>query len=236
MSRAAFAPRLAELARRIQEIEATARPTGGATIALPIPLRDGLPAGSLVEVLATADGGGAWTLALVLAQAAAQGKFLVVADHEHSFYPPAAAALGVDLQRTLILRAHSGPSRGSARQINALVQALRCPAVGAVIGRFERLSTAEYRSLQLAAETEGGAGFLVRPASVSAPSFAALRLFITPRPSPRAARLFDIEVLRERGGKAGRRFVLEIDHETGHVRLPAGLAAATVDAGAARAS
>jgi protein ImuA len=175
---------------------------------------------------------------MTLARAAMQGhKFLVVADSQRSFYPPAAAGLGIDLQRMLILRPQPGPLRGSARQASPLVQALRCPAVGAVIGRFERLASAEYRALQLAAEAGGGVGFLVRPAStLGTPSFAALRLFVTPRPSPLASRLLDVEVLRVRGGKAGQRLTLEIDHETGDVRVPADVADAAPAARPARAS
>src|ERR1017187_7285097 len=137
------------LARRIHEIETTQRPALASTIPLAIPLPGGLPVGALVEVVSATEGGGAWTLALVLARAAcAERKMLVVADGERSFYPPAASQLKIDLQRTLILRAQPGPLRGSARQATPLVQALRCPAVGAVIGRFERLTSAEYRALQ----------------------------------------------------------------------------------------
>ena len=239
MSRTPFSPlplgegaRVRELARRINEIEANERPGVQPTIPVPLPLPGGgLPGGALVEVLSAAEGGGAWTLALLLAKAAcAEHKMLIIADGRRCFYPPAASALGVDLQRTLILQAQPDPLRGSARQINALVQSLRCPAVGAAIGRFERLTSAEYRSLQLAAETGGGVGFLVRPASAGAPSFAAVRLLVTPIASGQASRRIEVEVLRVRGGKAGQRFVLAIDHETGHVRVPAGVAAATSDA------
>jgi protein ImuA len=114
------------------------------------------------------------------------------------------------------------------------VQSLRCPAIGAVISRFERLTAAEYRSLQLAAQTGGGIGLLLLPASARAsPSFAAVRLRVTPVASGHADRWIEIEVVRVRGGKAGESFVLEIDHETGDVRVPAGLASA---ASPARAS
>lgn len=210
---------LNHLTRRIREIEANERPSVQA-IPLAIPLPGGLPAGALVEVLSATEGSGAWTLALLLAKAAcAERKMLVIADGQRCFYPPAAAGLGIDLQRTLILR-----SNASAM----LVQSLRCPAIGAVIGRFERLSSAEYRALQLAAETGGGVGFLLRPVSaLGAPSFAAVRLLVTPRSSPLASRRIEVEVLRVRGSKEGQRIVLEIDHETGAVRVPAVVAAAT---------
>src|SRR5262249_19852142 len=130
---------LTHLARRIHEIETTERLTPAAALPLAVPLPGGLPTGALVEGLSATKGDGAWTLALLLAKAACgERKMLVVADGQRSFYPPAAAGLGIDLQRMLILR----PLTGAVSAL--LVQALRCPAVGAVLGRFERLSSAEY--------------------------------------------------------------------------------------------
>jgi len=230
---------LDQLARRIGEIEANERPFVRTAVPVAIPgLANGLSAGSLVELLSAAEGGGAWTLALVMGkQACGERKVLVVADDRRCFYPPGACKLGIDLRRTLIIRPKE---RGSA--LAALVQSLRCPAVGAAIGSFERLSAVEYRSLQLAAETGGGVGFVVRPAPArSGPCFAAVRLHVTPLPfssgeGAESCRRVQVEVMRLRGGKADRSFVLEIDHETGHVRVPAPLAAAKAAARAARAA
>ena len=83
----------------------------------------------------------------------------------------------------------------------------------------------------------------------AAPSFAALRLRVTSMPGAMLSRppmssakqkvaegresmphQIRVELLRCRGGKAGRSVVLEIDHETGHVRVPARVAAATAAA------
>jgi protein ImuA len=239
---------LQQLVRRIGEIEANERPLLQTAIAPAVPgLADvlppgGLPAGSLVELLSGAEGAGAWTLALILGkQACGQRKILIVADDRRCFYPPAACKLGIDLRRTLVIRPKE---RGSA--LAALVQSLRCPAVGAALGSFERLNAVEYRSLQLAAETGGGVGLIVRPAPVRAgPCFAAVRLLVTPLPlvtgegksaGAESCRHIQIEVLRLRGGKAGRRLVLEVDHETGDVRVPAALAAAKTAARKARAA
>jgi protein ImuA len=238
---------LNQLARRIGEIEASERPLVRTAVPLAITgLADALPdgslsAGSLVELLSAAEGAGAWTLALVLGkQACGERKVLVVADERRCFYPPAACKLGIDLRRTLVIRPQE-----RAGSLAALVQSLRCGAVGAVIGSFERLNAVEYRSLQLAAETGGGLGFIVRPApSRNGTCFAAVRLLITPLPLSRreekagseSCRHIQIEVVRLRGGKTGRTFVLEIDHETGHVRVPAPVAAAKTVARAARAA
>jgi protein ImuA len=239
---------LNHLAKRIGEIEANDRPLVRTAVPLAITgLVDALPdgglsAGSLVELLSAAEGAGAWTLALVLGkQACGERKILVVADERRCFYPPAACKLGIDLRRTLVIR-----PRERASSLAALVQSLRCAAVGAVIGSFERLNAVEYRSLQLAAEAGGGVGFVVRPAPVrNGTCFAAVRLLVTPLPlssreerpaRSESCRHIQVEVVRLRGGKAGRTFVLEIDHETGHVRVPAPLAAAKAVARAARAA
>src|SRR5262249_29098673 len=99
---------LCKLSEQIRELE-TGRHSAAASVipfgfaALDDVLPDGgLPAGSLVELLSASDGAGAWTLALLLArQAAGQQKALVVIDRTGCFYPPAAAKLGIDLQRTI---------------------------------------------------------------------------------------------------------------------------------------
>jgi protein ImuA len=232
---------LHQLARRIGEIETNERPLERTVLHLTIPelgnaLPDGLSAGSLVELLSGMEGAGALTLALILGkQACGERKMLVVADEQHCFYPPAACQLGIDLRRMLVIR-----PKKRTNTLAALIQTLRCPAVGAVIGSFERVNAIEYRSLQLAAEAGGGMGFILRPAPLrSGPCFAAVRLLITcagrePSPLPLAPRCIRIEVVRLRGGKAGRSFVLEIDDETGDVRVSAPMAAAKVLARANR--
>jgi hypothetical protein len=247
---------LEQLAQRIADIEANERPLVQSVIPLGITgLQEvfpegSLPAGSLVELLSLAEGAGAWTLALLLGkQACGESKVLVVADGQYCFYPPAACKLGIDLRRTLVIR----PKRREST-LAALVQSLRCPAVGTVIGKFDRVSSAEVRRLQLAAETGGGVGFLLLPESARrTPSFAAVRLVIravacvsrsehdTPsaKRKPRTTehhRLIHVEVARLRGGKSGQTFLLEVDDETGHVRVPAPLAAAKTVARSAHAA
>ncbi len=218
---------LADLARRIQEVESRCHPRR-APIRLGLPGLDdclpegGLPAGALVEVLSPAAGAGAWTLALLLAErACGDRKALVVTDPHGWFYPPAASKLGVDLERCIVVRP------AAARDgVAAFRQALACAAVGAALGWFDPLSPSEGRRLQLAAETGGGLGLLVRPATaLRSPSFAALRLLIHPAPTREFPRRVGIEVVRCRGATGGQTLVLEIDDATGHVRVPPGVAA-----------
>jgi protein ImuA len=229
---------LEDLTQRIQEMESRGHPRR-APVRLGIPgLADclpegGLPAGALVEVLCADPGAGAWTLALLLAERArGNHKALVVADARGWFYPPAASRLGVDLEQCIVVRPAS--SRDGAAAIR---QALHCAAVGAALGWFDRLSSSEGRRLQLAAETGGGVGFLLRPATARrAPSFAVLRLLIQPMPAPDFPRRVGVEVVRCRGAAGGQSLVLEIDDATGDVRVPPRLAAPTAGAPPRRAS
>jgi protein ImuA len=213
------------LADRIRTLETSFRPCAPTTIplgALSEVFPDGLSAGSLVELLPRAPGAGAWTLALILAHhACGERKTLLITDPERCFYPPAAQKFGMDVKRTIIVRAKK-PSDA----LLALAQALRCSAIGAAIGAFDKLTDRDARRLQLAAEDGGTLGVLVRPASaLHAPSFAAVRLLLAPLPSARGRRRVQIEVVRFRSAACGlakrakpQAANLEIDDATGHVR------------------
>ena len=229
--------RLRELAERIREMEAggrahgTAIPLGISGLAEIFP--EGLPGGSLLELLAAEEGAGLWTLALAMAkEACGERKGLLIADPRRSFYPPAAARWGIDLERTIVVR-----PRTAREAVGAAAESLRCPAVGAVIGWFERLGPTDFRCLQLAAEAGGGVGLLLRPGSAQgSPSFAAARLVVSPVPSSNGRRWFALEAARCRGGKAGTKITVEIDDEAGSLRVPAALAAAKTAARASGAS
>jgi hypothetical protein len=209
------------LADRIRHLESSARlcapaaiPLGGLAELFP----HGLTAGALVELLPSGPGAGAWTLALTLARhACGERKTLLIADPERCFYPPAACKFGLDVERTVIVR-----PRQAREAISAVVQALRCGAIGATVGAFERLADRDARRLQLAAEAGGALGILVRPpAALGAPSFAAVRLRLEPLPSRHGRRCLRVEVLRCRQAartKPQTTCQVEIDDATGHVR------------------
>jgi hypothetical protein len=55
-------------------------------------------------------------------------------------------------------------------------QALRCSGVGAVIAPLRRVDERDSRRLQLAAESSGVSGFILRPANDRARTFAAVRM------------------------------------------------------------
>jgi protein ImuA len=141
----------------------------------------GFPRGTLVEWISAASSGcGTGTLAMIAArEAAAEGGAVVVMDRARQFYPPAAAALGVDLQHVIVIRA-----RSEQDEIWALDQALRCAGVAAVWAPLERIDLRSFRRLQLAAESSGVLGLLLRPARVlGQPSWSHVQLLVTPKGS-----------------------------------------------------
>ncbi len=174
----------------------------------------GFRRGTLVEWLSTHPGCGAGTLSLAAALVACQaGGSLVVVDRRRQFYPPAVAAFGADLQTTILVH-----PRSERAVIWARDQALRCEAVAAVWGRVDKLDARSYRRLQLAAETGGGLGLLVRPAATRGqPTWSDVQLLVTPRPT-NGNRRVRVEVIRCRGGTSGAAVELEIDESTGAVR------------------
>jgi len=218
---------LQALAQRIQEIEGTGPSRRQPALSLGIGPVDALlpngrlPAGSLVELLSTADGAGAWTLSLLMAKhVCGEWKVLVLVDGQRSFYPPGAAQLGIDLERSLVVR-----PRTRRDCLLATNQALRCRGVGAVVGWHDQLGTLDARRLQAAAEAGGGVGFVLRPSqALQAPSFANLRLLIGVEkgskrlPTPFSTRRIRVDVVRCRGGRDGQSVLLEIGNEPGDVR------------------
>ncbi len=196
--------------------------------------RRGWRRGVLTEWLGEGDGAGALTLAL--AQSASLVRLtgiLVVVDRQRCFYPPAAARLGIDLKRTVIVQ-----PRTPSEALWALEQALRSTAGAVTLGCFDRLEERSYRRLQLAAEAGGSVGMLVRPARFRAePSWAEVRLLATPRPAKPSApgRCWKVEVLHCRGGRNGGAVEVELTDEANLVRMVSGLAHSAHQADAASA-
>lgn len=110
-------------------------------------------------------------------------RMLVIVDREGSwterFYPPAAAALGIDLSRMLVLRPH-----GEQDAIWCLDQALRCRGVGGVWCEWDAMDDRVFRRLQLAAEQGHALGMLVRSAAYCGqPSWAHVQLLVESIPT-----------------------------------------------------
>lgn len=149
----------------------------------------------------------------------------------HLTYPPALASQGIDLERVIFVRPQSADDA-----MWAIDQALRTPAVAAVMAELERIDDRSARRLQLAAETGGSLALLLRPASARrAPSWAEIQWLVNTRPavpasSPlqskpvhssmqsvngNASRRLQVQLLRNRGGRPGAKLDLEIDPISG---------------------
>jgi hypothetical protein len=200
--------------------KATVFSCGAATIDQLLP-EGGLRPGMLVEWLSASSGSGAATLGLLNArEACREGGVLVVVDRSQTFYPPAAAAWGVDLERLIVVR-----PKTIRDELWAAVQSLRSPVVAAVWAKFERLESRAFRRLQLAAEAGRAVGVLLRPATARGqPTWATVRLEVSPlsvvrnplhlNQGQRAAnhgRLTQVRLVHCRGGRAGGSTTLEID-------------------------
>jgi protein ImuA len=237
---------LESLTEQLRALEETRWVGSGEVISTLSPALDrllpagGFRRGALVEWLSSDSADGAATLALLSARGVlADGGALVVIDRRRLFYPPAAARLGIALEKMIVVRPAS-----QADQAWALDQALRSRGVAAVLCSLEKPDSHTLRRLQLAAETSGVVGLLLRPRQARhEPSWAELRLWVEPlarRPSlPGRSRLLRVELLRSRAGPAGGTVELEIptlretlqdrlhaDHETRPVHLASQLAAA----------
>jgi len=104
-----------------------------------------------------------------------RGGVFVVFDNDRRFYPPVAAALGISLERVMIVTPESKKDL-----YWALDQVLRCPAVGAVWSCMSKISSREFRRLQLAAEAGRALGVLVRESKFERdPTWAHVRLKIS---------------------------------------------------------
>lgn len=233
------------LAEQLRRLEQSRRgPAERQRTSLGVPALDqllpgqGIGRGTLVEWLSRGEGSGAGTLTLWAARRICQVEAerekepggLVVIDPRGEFYPPAAVACGIDLARLILVQ----PANRSDRDW-ALDQSLRSAGVSAVWCWLADADNRALRRWQLAAETGGAVGLLLRPTSArDEPSFADMRLLIeaipgredlssstTPFSSLRRVR---VEVLRARGTSGGGSVTLEIDDETGDVRLAAELA------------
>jgi cell division inhibitor SulA/protein ImuA len=212
---------------------ASAVSSGFASLDRLLPKR-GFVGGTLVEWLGEGPGTGAMTLALAVGGRLARTEgVVVVVDARREFFPPAAAALGVPLERTVVVE-----PADARMEWWALEQALMSGAVSVTLGRIERANERVLRRLLLATEKGGGLGFLMRPASLARSGFCAgMRLLVTTLPNTDGSgwRL-QVELLACRGCPAGSKAIVELTDETNHVPVVAELAGTATGRRATRAS
>ncbi len=135
-------------------------------------------------------------LALIAAREAQRGGgVVVVVDRDRGFYPPAAAAWRLNLASTIIVH-----PTNEADERWALDQSLRSGHVAAVLAWPRRLDDVTFRRLQLAAEASGAVGLLVRSAAARGePSWADVRLLVSPRAASSGGWRLSVRVVRCRG-------------------------------------
>ncbi|HEX4050712.1 MAG TPA: translesion DNA synthesis-associated protein ImuA [Steroidobacteraceae bacterium] len=166
----------------------------------------GWPLGALTELLSDQCGIGELELLLPALQALARdGRCLVWIDSPYVPYAPALVQRGLPLERLLWIRTERPQAA-----LWAAEQALRCPAIGAVLNWSEHIVDRSLRRLQLAAESGQTLGILHRSAAAAQePSPAALRLQLQPLTDG-----LEVQIKKSRGGRAGVRLRVPL-------RLPA---------------
>jgi len=168
----------------------------------------GLRCGTLVEWLAAESGHGATSCALRAAHAAmADDRPLVVVDIDDSFHPPGLPA-AIEPRRVLLVRCTD------RRQLEwAVDQALRTSGVGAVLARYDVEDERRLRRWQLAAETSGALGLIVRtlPRQPEV-CFSDVRIGVIPGAAGEG-RQVRLELLRCRQGGRGAALDVRLDDD-----------------------
>lgn len=159
-------------------------------------------------------------LPILIAKASAQASRIVWCDPTRQFYPPGAAALGLPLDRLVLLLPDN-----EKESLWATAESLRCNGVGVCVSTLSQLTSVQARRLQLAAERGGGLGILLRSArAVSRPYAAATRWLIQPAPGERNLQRWRMELVHGHGGRVGGSVLFEVCRETNHVRAISALA------------
>jgi len=164
---------LAELRGRIRRLEGIGGVDGSRLLPLGVPALDatlpdgGLPLGCLHEVVgendpfnSVATGFSAAILARIAERQGAERQGEVVwITRGNDLYAPGIAAYGLTPERLIVVRA-----RRDTDILWAMEEALRCRALGAVLGEVGDIDMVASRRLQLAAESSGVTALLLRTA------------------------------------------------------------------------
>jgi len=179
--------------------------------------------GAIHEILAQPGQGLPLFFAALLARAAGgiptsssshPGKAIVWSDPHANLYPPALAAIGIPLDRLFLLR-----PANPADELWALAECLRCTGISATLANPPTLSRIEARRLQLAVESGGGAGILLRTLDNASIHYAAAsRWLVQHLPGQRTMQRWQLQLIHAHGGRVGQTIILEACHETHHVR------------------
>lgn len=231
------------LRNRIRKVETAGRINDGISVSSGCQAIDrllpggGYQRGALVQWL-TNGGHGADYLSLLLAkEACADGGALVVLDPLNQFYPPAAAAMGLNLDNLIIVRTKKSSQLQDQQNdlFWSIDQSLRCPAVAAVWGPLGQIDERWFRRFQLSAESSGCLGLFVQPLSQARqPSWAEVQWMVNhvrqPRVNPQRdfhrgprhgnhprSQFVRLQLTRCRGTQTGKTVHLSINTITGNV-------------------
>jgi protein ImuA len=197
----------------------------------------GLALGGVHEIIEAEDsaGGGAALgfCAALLARLSAAGGSVLWCQRgsiagRGELYAPGLAGFGLDPSRLILVRA-----RNDDDLLWAMQEGLRCGRLAAVVGEPRKLGLSKARRLQLAAESRGVPGFLLRtPGARREPGTALTRWRLaalpgespsaSPSPSLAERPRWRAELLRARGGSPNVWF-MEWCHETRDFSLAAPL-------------
>jgi protein ImuA len=201
-------------------------------------LPGGLALGALHEIMGAGadeeDGAvaAAFTAALLARLTRRHGGSVLWCLQSDDLYAPGLAAYGLPPEHLVVARC-----RDDTDILWAMEEGLRSAALAAVLGEIGRLAPTAGRRLQLACETGGVTGFVLRrwrtagtaASQRAAPSAAVTRWRIAAAPSRATGEpglglpLWRVELVRCRGG-APAAWLMEESNATGHVALAAELA------------
>ena len=178
-------------------------PTGLTPLDTVLP-HGGVPCGAITEIFSDGPGVGAMSLAMRMAAQCVgwhgqaeqvlcergqtvrcpgenarwrERRHIILLDALGDFYPPAARQYGLAFDRLIVLR-----TRNTKDALWAVDQSLRCSAVAAVIAPLAQLDERDSRRLQLAAESSGGIGLILKPAARRVKSFAVVQMLVESLP------------------------------------------------------
>ncbi len=179
--------------------EPTGIPSGFPALDAELP-GGGWPAGALTELLPEHAGiGEVRALGPALARLSGEGRWIAWIAPPYLPYAPALEAAGIDLARVMVVR-----TRSPQDALWAIEQALQSGACGAVLGWPGKISFAQLRRLQIAAEGSPALAFLFRsPLAAREASPAALRLHLQGMKGELA-----VKILKRRGGPLARPILL----------------------------
>jgi hypothetical protein len=174
----------------------------------------GFCGGAIHEVLSSTQTP-ALLLPILMAKEAAKFGWVAWCDVSRQLYPPAVAAMGLPLDRLLVLR----PDGGINDELWAMTECLGCRGISACVMPLGHVGRVQTRRLQLAAERGGGIGIALRPArALSWPYAAVTRWMVRPASGERMIQRCNVELIHGHGGRVGEAVLLEMSHETNHVR------------------